>query len=157
MAQSEDSKHFSCPKCGNTGTIFFIKAVGKKILIKQKCPQHGDRSFNVPLMKKNLYIPHFRDGVFRCPKCGMETTVESAKPSGPWMVVKCVCPTHGKNIPSQRIWSTIYMDIYLKEPPEPKQIQSTPTETHGKKFCPNCGIPLKEMAEYCDACGAKVA
>ena len=155
MAQSEDIKHFSCSKCGNTGTIFFIKAVRKKIQIKQKCPQHGDRSFSIPLMKKNLFIPHFRASVFRCPKCGKETTVESAKPSGPWMLVKCVCPTHGKNIPPQRIWSTIYIDISTKEAPAPRAVQPQPAIIDEKKFCPNCGTILKGGGEFCDACGTK--
>ncbi|MFX1375733.1 MAG: hypothetical protein ACFFA0_07975 [Promethearchaeota archaeon] len=156
MSQTEESKHFNCPKCGNTGNIFFIKAVGKKIIIKQKCPQHGDRSFNIPLMKKNLFIPHFRDGVFKCSKCGKETTVESAKPSGPWMLIKCVCPTHGKNLPPQRIWSTIYTDIYKEEVSTQQPDQPSPVIIDEKKFCPNCGTILKESGKFCDACGTKI-
>lgn len=156
MTQSEDSKHFSCPKCGNTGTIFFLKADGKNIIVKQQCPQHGDRSFKIPLMQKNLFIPQFRDGVFRCHKCGRETTVESAKPSGPWMLVKCVCPTHGNKLHPQRIWSTIYTDISTKEAPTPQSVQPQTIINDEKKFCPNCGTKFNENEKFCDACGAEI-
>jgi RNA polymerase subunit RPABC4/transcription elongation factor Spt4 len=67
------------------------------------------------------------------------------------MLVKCVCPTHGKNIPSQKIWSTIYIDISTKETPG----QPQPAIIDEKKFCPNCGTILKEEREFCDACGTK--
>ncbi len=156
MAQSEDSKHFSCPKCGNTGTIVFLKADGNKIILKQKCPKHGDRSFNVPLMQKNLFMPHFRDGVFRCYKCGQETTVESAKASGPWMLVQCACPTHGNKLPLQKIWSTIYTDISIKEAPAPQSVQPQPTLNDEKKFCPNCGTQINGTEKHCDTCGSEI-
>ncbi|MFX0143749.1 MAG: hypothetical protein ACFE9C_06710 [Candidatus Hodarchaeota archaeon] len=157
MAQSEDNKLFSCPKCGNKGTILFLKAVGKKILIRQKCPRHGDRNFKVPLMKKNLFIPHFRDGIFQCPNCGKETTIESAKPSGPWMLVKCVCPTHGNKLPLQRIWSTIYIDLSNKEFPTLQVVEQLNNQNIERKFCSNCKTPIKGRGKYCDTCGAQIA
>ncbi len=156
MAQSEDNKTFSCPKCGNIGTITFLKAEGDKFIVKQRCPKHGERTFKVPLLQKERFIPHFREGVFRCYQCGQETTVESTKASGPWILVKCTCPTHGNKLPLQKIWSTIYTDISLKEFPAAEQIQLSPFQTDEKKFCPNCGIPLKETGEFCDACGHKI-
>lgn len=156
MAQSEDSKIFSCPKCGNIGTITFLKADGNKIILKQKCPKHGERSFNIPLMQKDRYISHFRDGVFRCYKCGQEAIVESAKASGPWMLVQCACSTHGKKLPLQKIWSTIYADISKKEVPAPQPVQPQPALNNEKKFCPNCGMQMNETEKYCDACGSEI-
>jgi predicted RNA-binding Zn-ribbon protein involved in translation (DUF1610 family) len=157
MPQSEESKLFNCPKCGSSGTIIFLKAVGKKIFIKQKCPKHGVRSFKIPLMTKNLYIPHIRDNVFQCPYCGKDTTVESAKPTGPWMLVKCVCPTHGNKLLLQRIWSTIYVDISSIEAPTPQVLEQKADPINKKKYCPNCGTPITGDGKYCDTCGAEVA
>ncbi len=162
MAQSEDDKNFCCPKCGKIGTITFLKANGDKIMVKQKCSQHGIKSFKVPLLQKDSFIPHFRKGVFRCPECGQNTIVESAKMSGPWMIVKSACPTHGNNLPEQRIWSTLYVDIsnytdiFKKEISKKQTDQPQPTLSDEKKFCPNCGTPLKEGGEFCDTCGAKI-
>ncbi|MCK4380905.1 MAG: hypothetical protein KAW51_07160 [Candidatus Lokiarchaeota archaeon] len=162
MAQSEDSKNFSCPKCGKISTITFLKADGDKIIVKQKCPKHGERTFKVPLIQKDNFIPHFRQGVFRCYQCGQEAIVESTKTSGPWMLVKCACPTHGNKLPLQKIWSTIYTDISqytdisLKESPESEHIKSPPIQTDEKKFCPDCGTPLKETGDFCDTCGSKI-
>lgn len=152
----EESKQFSCPKCGKTGAITFLKAVGDKFLVKQKCPIHEERSFKVPLLQKERYLSHFRNGIFRCQTCGGEATVKSAKPSGPWMLVKCTCPMDGDKLPVQKIWSTIYTDVYLNESPEPEPIHPIKTQTDEKNFCPNCGTPLKEAAEFCDACGTKI-
>jgi len=156
MAQSEDSNFFSCPKCGNIGTITFLKADGNKIILKQKCPKHGERSFNIPLMQKDRYISHFRNGIFRCYQCGQEATVESTKASGPWMSVKCTCPTHGNKLPLQKIWSTIYADISIKEAPAPQPVQPQPTLNDEKKFCPNCGTSTNGTEKYCDACGSEI-
>ncbi len=157
MALSEESKLFSCPKCGTIGTIFFLKVDGNNIIVKQKCPKHGERSFNIPLLKKDSYIPQFTNGIFRCYKCGQESTVENKKASGPWMLVKCACPTHGNKLPLQRIWSTIYIDISSKEAPKPQTAQPQPIQLDEKKFCPNCGTLMKGVEEICDACGSKIA
>ncbi|UCC19976.1 MAG: hypothetical protein JSV62_01465 [Promethearchaeota archaeon] len=157
MALSEDNKLFRCPKCGNTGTIFFLKPMGKKIVIKQKCPQHGDRSFKIPIMKKNQFIQDFRHGIFQCPNCGKETTVERAKPSGSWMVVKCVCPTHGNKLPPQKIWSTIYIDVINKEISTPQGVEQVNNQINKSKLCPNCKTPIKGTEKYCDTCGAQIA
>ncbi|TET61328.1 MAG: hypothetical protein E3J52_01730 [Promethearchaeota archaeon] len=161
MAQMDDSKLFSCPKCETQGAIIFLKAEGNKIIVKQKCPKHGVRSFNIPLMQKNRFIPHFRDGVFRCYQCGQETTVISSKASGPWMLIKCACPTHGNKLPLQRIWSTVYTDISNKDAPapqsvQPQSIQPQPAPSDEKKFCPNCGTPLSGTDKHCDACGSEI-
>lgn len=156
MAQTEDSKLFSCPKCGNIGTIFHLKAEGNNIIVKYKCPQHGDKSFKIPLMQKDRFIPYFRNGIFRCYQCGQEAKVESTKASGPWMLVKCLCPTHGNKIPLQKIWSTIYTDISIKEVPAPQMVQPQPTPSDEKKFCPNCGTPLTGTDKHCDACGSEI-
>ncbi|MFX1502186.1 MAG: hypothetical protein ACFFDH_14575 [Promethearchaeota archaeon] len=156
MTESEDIKNFSCPKCGKIGTITFIKAVGDNFLIKHKCPIHEERSFKVPLLQKERYLPHFRNGIFRCHICGGEAAVKSAKASGPWMLVKCTCPMDGNKLPVQKIWSTIYTDISLKESPEPEPIHPISLQTDEKKFCPNCGTPLKEAGDFCDACGTKI-
>jgi hypothetical protein len=157
MAQSEENKIFNCPKCGSKGTIYFIKAVGKKILIKQKCPRHGDRSFSIPLMKKNLFIPNFRENVFQCHYCGKETTVQKAKPSGPWILLKCTCPTHGNKLPIQRIWSTIYIDISAKEILTSQAVDQVNNQINKPKLCPNCKTPVRGKSKYCDACGAELA
>ena len=164
MAQTDDSKLFSCPKCGTQGAIIFLKADGNRFIVKQKCPNHGVRSFNIPLLKKNHFIPHFRDGVFRCFQCGQEATVISSKASGPWMLIKRTCPTHGIKGPLLKIWSTIYTDISEisnKEAPapqsvQPQSIQPQPAPSDEKKFCPNCGTPLSGTDKHCDACGSEI-
>ena len=169
MAQMDDSKLFSCPKCGAQGAIIFLKAEGNKFIVKQKCPNHGVRSFNIPLMQKNRFIPHFRDGAFRCYQCGQEAKVVSSKASGPWMLIKRTCPTHGIKGPLLKIWSTIYTDIseisnkeapapqsVQPEPIQPQSIQPQPAPSDEKKFCPNCGTPLSGTDKHCDACGSEI-
>ena len=164
MAQIDDSKLFSCPKCGTQGAIIFLKADGNRFIVKQKCPNHGVRSFNIPLMQKNRFIPHFRDGAFRCYQCGQEAKVVSSKASGPWMLIKRTCPTHGIKGPLLKIWSTIYTDISEisnNEAPapqivQPEPIQPQPAPSDEKKFCPNCGVPLTGTDKHCDACGSEI-
>ena len=156
MAQSENDKHFTCPKCEQIGIITLLKAIGDKLLIKKKCPAHGESTSKIPLIQKNSFIPQFRRGVFRCSQCGQEATVRSTKTSGPWMLVNCSCPTHGNKLPVQKIWSTIYIDITNEEGQITEQIQEADIQNDKKKFCPNCGTPLKGIGDFCDTCGSKV-
>jgi hypothetical protein len=156
MTQSEDIKQFSCPKCGTPGAILFLKVDGNNIIVKYKCPKHGDKLTKVPLMQKEQLTPIIREGFFRCYKCGQETTVQSAKASGPWMLVKCSCPTHGNKLPLQRIWSTIYIDISNKEVPTPQPAEPENNQISKRKLCPNCRTPINGTDKYCDACGAEI-
>ncbi|MFX1392502.1 MAG: zinc-ribbon domain-containing protein [Promethearchaeota archaeon] len=168
MAYMDYNKLFSCPRCGNSGAIFLVKVAGTLVIIKQKCPTHGARSFKVPLLQEELYIDTIRDGVFRCFKCGQETTVDQVKAKGPWTLVKCNCPTHGNKLPFQKISSIIYNRISGPEvataetiqpaetaqPAEPAQPRTTPSEV--ASFCPNCGEAIEGKEKYCGTCGAEL-
>ena len=180
MAHSDYSKMFGCPKCGTMGAIYVLKVGGDKIVIKQRCPQHGARSFKVPLMQKDQFIHLIRNAVFRCYKCGQEATVSDIKLSGPWTLIKCNCPTHGK-MTVQKIWNTIYNEIssMADAPPEsvqpelaqpelaqpelvqpeltqPELAQPEPTPGVEKRVCPFCKTPIESEGRFCGGCGAEV-
>ncbi|MFW9821009.1 MAG: hypothetical protein ACFFE5_15500, partial [Candidatus Thorarchaeota archaeon] len=130
---------------------------GSNIIIKYKCPKHGVKLIKIPLMQKNQYIPSIRKGFFKCYKCGQETSAQSAKTSGPWMLVKSACPTHGNKLPLQRIWSTIYIEISDKDTPTLQVAEPENKQITKKKLCPNCKTPINATSKYCDACGAELA
>lgn len=157
MVLSEDEKLFNCSKCGTPGAIFFLKVEGNNIYIKYKCPKHGEKLIKIPLLQKNQFIASIRKGFFRCHKCGQETTVQSIKTSGPWMLVKSICPTHGNKLPLQRIWSTIYVDISNIDVPTPEPKEPENNQIVKRKLCPNCRTPINGTDKYCDACGAEIA
>jgi hypothetical protein len=156
MTESDEDKIFKCPKCDQIGIITLLKAIGDKILIKQKCPAHGEKTSKIPLIQMDSFYPQFRRGIFRCHQCGQEATVKSTKASGPWILLKCTCPTHGSKLPVQKIWSTIYIDITNKEDQVIEPVEEPPTQTDEKKFCPDCGTPLKGVGDFCDTCGLKI-
>lgn len=162
---------FSCPRCGLVGAIFLLKVGKTDIVIKQRCPRHGGRAFRVPLMHKDQYIDLVRDAVFRCYKCGQEAMVSFMKPSGPWAIIKCSCPVHGR-MPVQKIWNPIYAEIsqlstnlaqqqdqlqpVQPQPAQPQPAQPQSTESNSKKFCADCGGPIQDSENYCGTCGAKI-
>ena len=160
MVDIDYNKMFSCPKCGIIGTIYLVKVSSNKIVIKQRCPDHGGRSFTVPLNEKDNYIHLIQDAVFRCYKCGQEAIQSFIKISRPWTLIKCSCPNHGSII-TQKIWSSIYKEITSKETatpqltqPEPSPIQTVLSEEN--KFCPNCGAELTDSGIFCGECGSKL-
>jgi hypothetical protein len=160
MANSNYSEIFSCPKCGIMGAIYVVKVSGNQIVIKQRCPTHGGRVFKVPLLQKDEYIDLIRDGVFRCYKCGQESVVSYMKPSGPWIQIKCSCPTHGEMI-IQKIWNSIYNEISSEETVEsqPEQAQLVQSEAAPKgegEFCPHCNAPIIKRGRFCGNCGAEL-
>jgi transcription elongation factor Elf1 len=157
---TEYNKMFSCPKCGSIGAIYVAKVAGNYIVIKQRCPIHGGRSFKIPLMEKDNFIHLIRDGVFRCYKCGQEAIVSFMKPSGPWALIKCSCPIHGR-MPIQKIWSSIYTEISSmvvvpSQPTQPHPVKQYSTPSEEKGFCPNCGSQLEGTERYCRTCGSKI-
>ncbi len=161
MTQSDYNKLLNCPRCGALGAIYLLKLAGPKIIVKQRCPEHGGRSYKIPLTQKDLFIPYVQNAIFRCYKCGQEAPIDHVKVSGPWTLIKCSCPTHGKKLPYQKIWTTVYDEISSNvsatpqsEYSQPEQLQPTPSEE--KKFCPNCGTELEEIGKFCGACGAEV-
>jgi len=165
MTQQDYSKIFSCPRCGAMGAIYVLKVAGNKMVVKQRCPIHGGRSFNIPTMQKDLFLPYIKDSIFRCYKCGQEAKVDFLKVKGPWTLIKCDCPTHGKNLPTQKIWTSIYNEISapsLQEPATPPlesvetQTEAEPSPSEEKKFCPNCGEPITGEENFCGACGSKL-
>jgi uncharacterized membrane protein len=118
MSRSDLANMFDCPSSGNKGAVYFIKLVKDQILVKQSCPtlypygwSNKVRVLRIPLRLKDQCVSHFRDVVFRCFKCGQEATVDHVKFSGPWTLIKLSCPTHGNNLPTHKIWSTVYSDI----------------------------------------------
>ncbi|MHA2280468.1 MAG: zinc-ribbon domain-containing protein [Promethearchaeota archaeon] len=155
MVDQDYSQLFSCPKCGMIGSIFFLKVVGNKVIIKQRCPKHGGRSFKVPLMEKENYNHLIRDRIFRCNKCGQEAIVNFLKLSGPWTLIKCSCPTHG-TMPIQKIWSSMYTEISTKGVMEQQPPQAQPVETDEKMFCSSCGAAIKSTEKFCGNCGVEI-
>jgi ssDNA-binding Zn-finger/Zn-ribbon topoisomerase 1 len=162
MAQPDFSNIFSCPRCGTTGAIYLLKVAGNKMIIKQRCPKHGGRSYKLPLIQKEQFIPNIRDAVFRCYKCGQEVKVDSLKMSGPWTLFKGVCPVHGNKLPYQKIWSTVFTEISrddvsdLKSQLNEKKNVSEEVDTQEIKVCPNCGSPLRGIEKYCGFCGSEI-
>ena len=184
MANPDYGQLLLCPKCGNVGAIFVLKVAGLKIVIKQKCPKHGERATEFPFMQKDLLIPHLHDAIFRCFKCGQPAPVGLTKIDGPWTLIKCNCPTHGTKLPFQKIWSSLYIEIEgqlpieqdfqqpqtqqpeLKQPEkiqlkqiefeQPKSEQRQSNSANGKKFCPNCGSLLMGNEKFCGICGEEI-
>ncbi|MHA2283180.1 MAG: hypothetical protein ACXAC5_20250 [Promethearchaeota archaeon] len=111
MSQSDVIKMFDCPTSGVKGTVKFIKLEKDQILVRYKCPIQGVRLLRIPIRFKDQCISHFRDTVFRCFKCGKESTIDHVKYSGPFTLVKLSCPTHGTDLPYHKIWSNIYTEI----------------------------------------------
>ncbi|MHA1913664.1 MAG: zinc-ribbon domain-containing protein [Promethearchaeota archaeon] len=162
MSETDKNKMFSCPRCGTQGSIFFVKAESNKVLIKQRCPTHGGRSFRIPLMEREQYLPQIREGIPRCFKCAQETTVNTVKESGPWTLIKRTCPIHGNKLPTQKIWTTLYNEISEVPTVEKgnNEQQIAPSKTDEKsetmKFCPNCGASLEGNEKFCADCGSKL-
>ncbi|MFX1496812.1 MAG: zinc-ribbon domain-containing protein [Promethearchaeota archaeon] len=165
MTEQDYSKMFSCPRCGAMGAIYVLKVAGNRIVIKQRCPIHGGRKYNVPLMQKDLFIPYLKDAIFRCFKCGQEAKVDYMKIKGPWTLIRSYCPTHGKNLPIQKIWTSIYNEVSSKGVQEEKtlemeskepQLETESSPSEEKKFCPNCGAPITGEENFCGACGSKL-
>ena len=171
MAYLNYNQVFSCPRCGAIGALFVVKVAGAYIVFKQRCPTHGARSFKLPLMEKNGYLPQVQDTVFRCFKCGQPATVDRMKISGPWTLVRCICPNHGNKLPFQKIWSSIYAEVAnmgapVPQPIIPKSIEPEPAapvseepepiSNEEKKFCPNCGTPMEGTERFCGSCGEEI-
>lgn len=114
MTQPDHSTMFKCPKCGAVGAIFLVKVAGVQVIVKQRCPIHGPRSFKLPVSFLSRQIPFIQDAVYRCYKCGQKATQDRMKMSGPWTLIKCTCPTHGNKLP----WQKIDYSVYYKISPE---------------------------------------
>lgn len=159
MTETDINKMFSCSKCGAQGSIFLVKAENNKVLIKQRCPTHGGRSFRIPLMERERFLSKIREGIPRCFKCAQETTIDKVKESGPWTLIRRTCPIHGNKLPTQKIWTTLYNEI--SEVPSEEQLEEEPQTLPNKKsevmkFCPNCGAPLEGNEKFCAECGSKL-
>jgi hypothetical protein len=154
MTQQDFSQIFSCPRCGTRGAIYLVKVEGTKIIVKQRCPTHGGKRYTFPRDQTDLVIPHIRNELFRCFKCGQEAPMDSMKESGYWTMIRCACPTHGNKQEWQKIWSTLYPQIVKEESTAPQPAKAEPTTSDQKRFCHNCGTQLEGKAKFCFACGA---
>jgi len=146
MSQSDLVNMFDCPGSGNKGAVHLIKLEKDNFLVKQRCPPKGGRSFRIPLTLKDQSIPHFRDTVFRCYKCGQGSTVDHVKSLGWWTLIKLSCPTHGNNLPYHKIWTNIFIEISNEGSPikfsaeSERQIDSISQSDLDNLFtCPGCG------------------
>ncbi len=163
MAYTDYSKNFRCPFCGKTGSIYVLKLAKNLMIVKQKCPNHKEIVFKIPLDKKDELIYQIRDNVFRCFVCGEKTTISSMEVKGPWVLLKCSCPTHGVTR-VQKIWDSIYRELTSKEVIESEetssqikpQLQREPNPLKEMKFCPSCGISLEPMVVYCNSCDSEI-
>jgi hypothetical protein len=166
MSQSDLAKMFECPINGNKGVVHLIKLTGFQILAKIKCPSGGVRLLKIPLRLGAQCVPYFRDSVYRCFKCGQKSTVDLVKHSGPWTLIKLNCPTHGNNLPTHKIWSSIYVEIsgegiakpqpVQPQPVQPQQVQPQPIPSVEKRFCRNCGERFKDASQkVCQNCGTE--
>ncbi len=155
MAHPDYSDMFSCPKCGTMGAIYVLKHVGAQIIVKQRCPTHGGRSYKIPSMQIDFLSPYIRSAIFLCFKCGQNATVDIQKKSGPWTLIRCVCPTHGNKLPFQKIWSTVYDEVFSTQPAEtPTVIQHQEyTPNIALENCPFCDSVLEESSKFCSNCG----
>ena len=91
-----------------------MKVERNEIVVKQVCPNHGQRSFILPIELKNSVIPYLQECLTRCMICGQEAESFDVKFSGPWSLVKIICPTHKNKLPYYKIWRSIYNEIYNK-------------------------------------------
>ncbi|MHA2051922.1 MAG: hypothetical protein ACW986_20120 [Promethearchaeota archaeon] len=156
MSQSDVSKMFDCPKNESKGVVKFIKLEKDQILVRHRCPIQGVRLLRIPIRFKDQCISHFRDTVFRCFKCGEESTIDHVKYSGPFTLVNLSCPTHGTNLPYHKIWNSIYTEISNEEIPAPQSAQTQPIPSEKIKFCPNCGEKFQgEDQIVCPNCGSE--
>jgi len=164
MAYMDYNKMFSCPRCRAIGTVYLVKMAGNSMVIKQKCPNHGARSFRVPYLQERYYIDLLRRGVFQCFKCGQEATEDQVKIKGPYTLLKCNCPTHGNKLPFQKIWSSVYSEISSKGHTTPQSAEAQPTQpqlgqpisSDENKFCSNCGTQIEGTGRFCGNCGSEI-
>ena len=163
MADEEYRQFFRCNSCGKIGAIIFLKLSNDVMIIKQRCPIHGVKSFRANLSYKDKVILFIRDAVFQCYECGEKSTLSSITIKKPWTLIQCSCPTHGIG-KVQKIWSILYSEITSKEIieselvklqpiPKPKR---KPNPLEKMKFCPYCGMSVEAMAVICNTCGAEV-
>ena len=161
MAYIDYGKTFICPKCSSIGSIFLVKFAGKKLVIKQRCPNHGANTIQIPLSQREYIIPHISNAVFRCYKCGQESPVDIIKESGAMVLIKLDCPTHGNKLPFHKIWIGVYRQITSQttpeiHPTEPKPLEPEILQNNDYKYCPNCGSSLEGKEKFCSTCGSKI-
>lgn len=179
MRQSYETL-FRCPTCGNMGALYLAKVDGAQLIIKQRCSQHGGRDFRLPLKELDSYKDLIRDGIYRCYSCGGPALPGPVKYSGAYAIINCVCQTNHTSQKTQKIWSTIYLDIIkeqkeglepamqpikekVPEVPKPEPISREPEiepqhqpVPERLSVCPSCGTDLEGNEKFCGICGSKL-
>ncbi|MBD3195087.1 MAG: hypothetical protein GF317_08540 [Candidatus Lokiarchaeota archaeon] len=175
MSDQDYTKVFVCPKCGRKESLYLLKVNSQHVIIKQRCPTHGGRSFKVPLRDLYNYIDLIKDSILRCYKCGERTHIDREKFKGPWALVKGYCPTHKNGLPKQKIWSAVYaiasrMEFEnikerpnkqrsiskMQSPKKPKIVEKTPISSQKRMYCGNCGNQIEGMEKFCSFCGKEL-
>ncbi|MBD3212473.1 MAG: hypothetical protein GF311_07680 [Candidatus Lokiarchaeota archaeon] len=157
MSSEKYKKELLCPECGSIGAIYVLKVIKDKTILKQRCPDHGSRKYKLPLnVLKDLY-PEIIDAIYRCYYCGDKINPNHIKQSDPWTLVKGDCEIHGKKLPYQKIWASVYSDLKDIEI-HPKDEEENHKESLEMVNCPNCGTEFKKKPDqdYCEFCLKKV-
>ncbi len=161
MSPVDYSHLFRCSRCNNIGTTYLLKYTPHKVVVKNKCPIHGAKSFVIPLNSLESLIPVIKDSIYRCFKCGERTTIDTIKTKKNWTLIRMNCDTHNNSLPFQKISTNVYDMVQEFEEPKPIVEDSKPSLEEDTselviQYCANCGCKVDPNQKVCNLCGAKI-